>query len=108
VPGAWGWCPFLVLTGRPCPLCGGLRAVHDLAHGRPLEAVSSNLLVVALLVAAAVVVPWWAVRRATGTGSEPVPLLAGRNGVRSAAVGALVLVAFGVGRWLPPLAWAAP
>jgi uncharacterized protein DUF2752 len=97
-----------VLTGRPCPLCGGLRAVNDLAHGRVLDALSSNLLVVAGVVAAAAVLPWWAARRATGTGSEPPPLPRGRWARLTLVAGALLLVAFGVGRWLPALAWAAP
>ena len=35
VPGAWGFCLFRRLTGRPCPGCGGLRAVNGLAHGDP-------------------------------------------------------------------------
>ena len=34
VSGAWGYCPFLLLTGYPCPACGGLRAANDLLHGR--------------------------------------------------------------------------
>lgn len=36
--GAWGWCPFLLLTGRPCPTCGGLRAIADLSAGQPAQA----------------------------------------------------------------------
>jgi hypothetical protein len=107
VPGAWGVCPFLLLTGRPCPLCGGLRAVDDLAHGRILDAVSSNLLVVAAVVAGAVVVPWWAARRAAGAGDEAPPLLAGASPTALLAAVALVLL-FGVVRWLPVLGWLAP
>ncbi len=34
VPGAWGYCPWLLTTGTPCPTCGGLRAVADLTAGR--------------------------------------------------------------------------
>ncbi|CCH77260.1 hypothetical protein BN12_1780007 [Nostocoides japonicum T1-X7] len=41
-PGSWGYCPFLLLTGRPCPACGGLRAVDDLLHGDLLAALGSN------------------------------------------------------------------
>jgi hypothetical protein len=108
VPGAWGFCPFLALTGRPCPLCGGLRAVYDLAHGRPLDAISSNLVVGAALVAGVVVLPWWAARRATGTGFEPPPLPAGWAGWRAGAAGAVLLLAFGVARWFPAFAWATP
>ena len=27
--GAYGFCPFLLVTGLPCPGCGGLRAVIE-------------------------------------------------------------------------------
>lgn len=45
--GSWGGCPFLLLTGRPCPGCGGLRAVNDLTHLDLVAAASSNLYFVA-------------------------------------------------------------
>jgi len=107
-PGSWGWCPFLLLAGRPCPLCGGLRAVADLEHGRVVDALSSNLLVVAGVLGAAATVVWWGVRRANGTGAEPFPLQAAwAHPVVLLSVGLLVL-AFGVGRWFPAFAWAAP
>ena len=32
--GSYAYCPFLYLTGHPCPLCGGLRAMNDLTRGR--------------------------------------------------------------------------
>jgi hypothetical protein len=109
VPGSWGFCPFLAVTGLPCPLCGGLRAVHDLMWGRLGEALSANLLVVAGLVIAAGAVLWWGARRATGTGSESFPLIpGGRSGALGLVVLVVLLVGFGAGRWLPPLAWAAP
>ena len=99
-------CPFLALTGLPCPLCGGLRAVNDLTRGRIAEALSTNLLVVAALVAATGGVLWWGAQRTAGTGAEPFPLPADR---RALAIGlSLVVVAFGVARWLPRFAWAAP
>ena len=31
--GSYGFCPFLALTGHPCPGLRGLRAVNDLTHG---------------------------------------------------------------------------
>ncbi|RMH78761.1 MAG: DUF2752 domain-containing protein [Actinomyces sp.] len=49
VDGSYGRCPFLALTGRPCPGCGTLRALHALLHGRVLEAVSRNALSLAVL-----------------------------------------------------------
>jgi hypothetical protein len=44
--GAWGFCPFRVLTGWDCPGCGGLRAVNDLTHLDVASAASSHLLLV--------------------------------------------------------------
>jgi hypothetical protein len=56
VAGSWGICPTLLLTGLDCPLCGGLRAVHDLTDLDLVAAASSNLL---LVVALPVVVVLW-------------------------------------------------
>ncbi|ADG88167.1 membrane protein [Thermobispora bispora] len=50
-------CPFFLLTGWYCPACGGLRAVHDLAHGDLAGALDMNPLVVA---GAPVVLGIWA------------------------------------------------
>jgi Protein of unknown function (DUF2752) len=74
LPGSWGFCPVLVITGHPCPLCGGLRAVNDLARGDLLAALSSNA---AVVLALPFVVAGWAVwvrRRLVGTGREEPPL----------------------------------
>ena len=49
VPGSWGACPTRLVTGLDCPLCGGLRAVHDLTHLDLAAALSGNLLVVLAL-----------------------------------------------------------
>ena len=35
-------CPLRALTGLLCPFCGGLRAAHELLHGRVLEAAALN------------------------------------------------------------------
>jgi hypothetical protein len=55
--GSWGLCPFKAITGWDCPLCGGLRSVNDLGHGRLLDAAHSNLLFVASI---PVLVALWA------------------------------------------------
>lgn len=109
VAGSWGTCPFLALTGLPCPVCGGLRAVNDLTHGDVLAAVGSNLLVVAVLPVALV---WWGMwlRRclaAAGTSRTaltelPVPSR------RTVLLATAALAAFTVLRWLPVGAWLAP
>lgn len=67
VDGSYGSCPFLELTGRPCPGCGGLRAVSALTHGDVVGALNSNALAVALVAVLALAWATWAVRRARGT-----------------------------------------
>lgn len=94
--GAYGTCPFLALTGLPCAGCGGLRAVHDLTQGDLGAALTSNALaVVAVLLGTGL---WlrWTVRRAAG---EDVPLV--ERGGRLVVAVTVVLVLFGVLRWLP-------
>jgi hypothetical protein len=54
--GSYGFCPLLELTGLACPLCGGLRATHDLAHLDLAGAWSANAL---WTVAAPMVVVLW-------------------------------------------------
>ena len=57
--GSYGFCPFLAVTGHPCPGCGGLRAVNELTHGNIVDALSSNLLAVGLLALLTVVWAAW-------------------------------------------------
>jgi hypothetical protein len=102
--GSWGFCPFLLLTGQPCPGCGGLRAINDLSNGDVLAAVSSNAFAVALVATLAVAWVVWFVRRVRGdaqatwfTLSPPV------------VTGLLVVMAvFGVFRLTPWGAWLRP
>ncbi len=47
VPGSYGFCPFLSVTGYDCPLCGGLRATNALAHADFAAALDHNALFVA-------------------------------------------------------------
>ena len=46
--GAYPQCPFRLLTGADCALCGGFRATHALLTGDVVRAASQNLLVVLL------------------------------------------------------------
>ncbi len=94
--GSYGFCPSLVLTGLPCPGCGGLRAVNDLTHGDLAAAVSSNL--IAVLLVAGLGVAWlaWVLRRWRG---RPGPMLTLGPSWGYVALG--VLVVFGVVRNLP-------
>ena len=96
--GSWGRCPFLLLTGVPCPACGGMRAANDLLHGRLAEAASSNLYAVATAGLAAVAFAAWTVAAATG---REVPLQ--RHLPRLLVAWFVGLVVFGLVRLLPGL-----
>jgi hypothetical protein len=102
--GAWGYCPFLLLTGRPCPFCGGLRAVNDVVHGDLPAAVASNLLVTLSLPLLVALVLVWAARRWRGTGEEPFPGV----GARTTLAAVVVVGGFWLIRLLPMFAWLTP
>jgi hypothetical protein len=94
--GSWGYCPFLLLTGQPCPGCGGLRATNDLLHGRVGDAVGSNLYAVVTAAVAALAFVAWTVAASRGSTS------AWRRHVpRLLAAWVAGLVVFGVARLLP-------
>lgn len=108
-PGHFPSCPILAVTGRWCPGCGSMRAVHDLAHGRVIEAVDHNVL-------AMLAVPWlvlaWGLWALTAAGRRPSPRLVRLTG-RGAApwvVPALlgVVLGFAVLRNLPWFSLLAP
>ncbi|EFQ84299.1 hypothetical protein HMPREF0063_11015 [Aeromicrobium marinum DSM 15272] len=94
--GSWGYCPFLLLTGLPCPGCGGMRAVNDLTHGDVVGALGSNAMAVALVAFLAISWLVWTARRARG---HDVPLVPVRP--RGATVAFVVVLAFGVFRLTP-------
>lgn len=102
VPGSWAFCPFLALTGHPCPLCGGLRSVHDLLTGDLPGALSQNAAVTAALPLAAILWVVWVVRRMQGRPARaPLPAAAGAWLV-------VALLAFGAFRLTPWGTWFAP
>lgn len=99
--GSWGGCPFLAVTGLPCPGCGGLRAVNDLTHFDVVAAASSNLYFVAsipLLVFGWLV--WvrraWAGQRVDGPSTSLVVTML------------VLLLVFWIARLTPWGAWLAP
>ena len=101
--GAYGFCPFLAITGRPCPGCGGLRAINDLTRFDLGAAISSNALAVALVGVLAVAYIRWIANRRRG-GDRRMIVLGPRTGV---AVMTL-LVVFGIVRNTPWGSWLAP
>jgi hypothetical protein len=97
-PGSWGRCPVLLLTGVPCPGCGGLRATRDLLTGHLGEALSANAYAVFTAVLVAFAYAAWlasAARDRRPGWTDRVPVL---------AAGWLPgLLLFGVLRLLPAL-----
>jgi hypothetical protein len=101
--GSYGFCPFLTLTGYPCPGCGGLRAMNNLTHGDVVGAISSNAMAVALLGLLGIAWLVWVVRRWQRR-DVPLPGI-NATAVVVVAVGFLI---FGVIRNTPWGAWLAP
>lgn len=101
--GSYGYCPFLALTGLPCPACGGLRAVNDLTRGDLVGAISSNALAVALVAFLAVSWLVWMIRRLRG---RDVAMLI--FSTRAAVVVTPVILVFAVLRNTPWGSWLAP
>ena len=100
--GHYPTCPFLLITGYYCPGCGSLRAIHALAHGRPLEALDRNPLLVAVLPFLLAAYLGWARRRIW---ERPRTWLAPPAVIWGLLV---VLIAFWVLRNLPAFSWLAP
>lgn len=103
VSGSYGFCPFLLLTGQPCPACGGLRAMNELTHGDVVGALSSNAMAVVLLAVMGVAWVVWTYRRWRG---HPAPLLTARSPVLWGLV--IAFAVFGVLRWTPWGVWLRP
>lgn len=101
--GSWGVCPFLLITGQPCPGCGGLRAVNDLTRLDLGAAISSNAFAVGLMAMFAVAWTLWVARRLRGVDGRMM-----RFGPVAAGVIVVVFVAFGVFRLTPWGSWFAP
>jgi hypothetical protein len=101
--GSYGFCPFLLLTGQPCPGCGGLRAMNNLTNGDAVGAISSNAMAVVLLVVMGGAWVVWFYRRWRG---NPAPLLALNSPVLWGLLAAFAV--FGVFRWTPWGAWFLP
>lgn len=64
-------CPFRVLTGWNCPLCGGLRMTHDVLHGGLSSAISDNVF---LFVGIPILAGWIVLRRRGDKALLPMPV----------------------------------
>jgi hypothetical protein len=93
--GHYPTCPFLFLTGRYCPGCGSLRAVHALVHGDLGAAIGLNVLTVVGVVVLAGMWARWAARAWRGEERTTVA----PPWVHYTLL--VVIVAFGVVRNLP-------
>jgi hypothetical protein len=90
-------CPTKLLTGWDCPLCGGLRVVHDLLHGDARAALRDNV----FLLLISPVIGWLAWRRFRRPGRpEPRSVLVALSG---AAAGWMVLRNLPWWPWKPTL-----
>ena len=105
-PGHYPTCPFLLLTGRWCPGCGGLRAVHDLLHGQVSAAISANLVVVLLVPVVVTLWARWVFIRAAAVRAETRSVVA-VPGWAMWSLFVFVLLFWGL-RNLPATAWLAP
>lgn len=59
-------CSLLLLTGRPCPSCGGTTAFAHFVRGEWPSAVRSNAAAFALALVCAIVLPWSVLSAAEG------------------------------------------
>jgi hypothetical protein len=66
-------CPFRLLTGWNCPMCGGLRMTHDVLHGDLAAAVADNVF---LLVGMPLLALWLLQRRYRRATTAPAPAIA--------------------------------
>ncbi|TWE13159.1 DUF2752 domain-containing protein [Rudaeicoccus suwonensis] len=99
--GSYGYCPFLWLTGKPCPFCGGLRAMNDVTHGHVSAALTSNAAAVVILILGTGLLGRWTARRWRGDASAEIfP-----KSRTFAVICIAALAVFTVYRWTPWGAW---
>jgi hypothetical protein len=101
-PGHYPVCPTLALTGFYCPGCGGLRAVHALAHGDLALALHRNPLIVLAVPFLAWAYVAWLRRRVLGRAATWYPQPALMWSVLAVVAGFTLL------RNLPGFGWLAP
>lgn len=99
--GHFPMCPTQAIFGVDCPACGGLRAVHALAHGDVAAAVDHNVVVVIAVPVAVVLWVRWLLRAIRGT-SPAVTYGEHRRQTRVSVAVLIALAVFGVVRNFVP------
>ena len=67
-------CPFRLITGLDCPLCGSTRAAAELAHGNLVAALDHNAFFVLVVLPLSVLAwSWWAVAAWRGRPFPQIP-----------------------------------
>lgn len=69
-------CPFLALTGRQCPLCGGTRMGSALLHGDVAAAFAANPLALVAVLVLSLLTVLWTVELVGGPTARPPGALA--------------------------------
>jgi hypothetical protein len=90
-PATTAWfpsCPFRALTGLLCPLCGSLRAAHELLHGHIVDAFLLNPFTFAIGVVTLVISPFRQVRLKADT--TPAGVVSGFSRTVTFVVAAIV------------------
>lgn len=65
-------CPFKLLTGWNCPVCGGIRMTHHLLHGDLAASINDNIF---LLVSIPPLMGWILLRHRRGQSGLPIPVV---------------------------------
>jgi hypothetical protein len=97
---AYPQCPWKMMTGLDCPMCGATRAVHSLLRGEVVGAMDHNLLFVLLLPVMLYAFAAWTATR-LGHPLPPVPI----NSRKVWIPLAVITVVFTVVRNLPGSPW---
>ncbi len=108
-PGHYPICPLKAFTGLDCPGCGGLRAVHSLAHGDVVGALNHNVLAVVMYIPA-IAIGWllWVRREWNEPDAQTTPKAAADDGGNTDArtrqlwmAATVVMLLFTVARNIP-------
>jgi hypothetical protein len=101
-----GFCPFAMVSGLPCPTCGGTRAVLALLRGAPGEALLHNapvalatvFLALALVIKARAIASCPSVATALRNVPARLDQQLGRHPL-AYFIGALTFCTWNIGRW---------